>query len=524
MFTWGLIHMTHRAQWESLVFDPEVEYGNVEYKLKLSENLSEERFQQLASQMKWRCSETGDAYYYIGVSDDGKAVGISPRDLGVTLKSIKNVASYAGCVVSDVSTKKVGSNLVARVHCQSDLLKSFNVPHKNIIFLGESGVGKSTILGVLTEQDLDDGRGSCRLNILTHRHELIDGKTSSLAHESIYFDSYGETLSSKHSLAQNKQLWPDFEKFKKAKSYVNFIDTPGMDTFQHTTLSGLSMIPFDAICVVIDVSRSKQMENSLFLLQVALSMQKIVIIILNKIDLAFNITVLRQRISDVVKHARRQPSKPDYESLSTVQKVPIIEISCLSGSGIRNFENFLFKFSKSVPQIGDVEGRVNFSVCKVQSIKDFGDIALGYLPSGSARVDGNYYIGPNASGTFVPCKIRSIHRHQTPIDRAVVGERVALSITCEEMLEKGMCLVADQDRVIILNSFTVKMKFLSVDSANQSATLYLFGKAFQCTLTVLDRMDSYTTCVLVQLNHAIYSPTPNLMIFWSNNNLGIGYL
>ena len=56
---------------------PEVESGNKEYKLKVITE-SDERFEQLASQMKWRLNEgNGIAFYYLGVSDNGDIKNIS---------------------------------------------------------------------------------------------------------------------------------------------------------------------------------------------------------------------------------------------------------------------------------------------------------------------------------------------------------------------------------------------------------------------------------------------------------------
>lgn len=50
---------------------PEVERGNIEYKLKLIDP-TPVRFEHLVTQMKWRLQEgLGEAIYEIGVSDDG---------------------------------------------------------------------------------------------------------------------------------------------------------------------------------------------------------------------------------------------------------------------------------------------------------------------------------------------------------------------------------------------------------------------------------------------------------------------
>ena len=58
--------------------------------------------------------------------------------------------------------------------------------------LGNVDAGKSTLLGVLTQGELDNGRGRARLNLFRHLHEIQSGRTSSISHEILGFNSKGE--------------------------------------------------------------------------------------------------------------------------------------------------------------------------------------------------------------------------------------------------------------------------------------------------------------------------------------------
>jgi len=64
--------------------------------------------------------------------------------------------------------------------------------------LGNVDAGKSTILGVLTQGELDNGRGRARLNLFRHLHEIQSGRTSSISHEILGFNSKGEVCCSRH--------------------------------------------------------------------------------------------------------------------------------------------------------------------------------------------------------------------------------------------------------------------------------------------------------------------------------------
>lgn len=65
-----------------------------------------------------------------------------------------------------------------------------------IAVLGNADAGKSTLLGTLTHGRLDNGRGRARLNVFRHPHEIQSGRTSSVSHEMLGFDSCGQVWNS----------------------------------------------------------------------------------------------------------------------------------------------------------------------------------------------------------------------------------------------------------------------------------------------------------------------------------------
>ena len=60
-----------------------------------------------------------------------------------------------------------------------------------VVMCGEEGAGKSTLVGVLTRGELDDGNGAVRSSIFSHRHELFSGKTSTISSHAIGFKAEG---------------------------------------------------------------------------------------------------------------------------------------------------------------------------------------------------------------------------------------------------------------------------------------------------------------------------------------------
>jgi len=60
--------------------------------------------------------------------------------------------------------------------------------------LGNVDAGKSTLLGVLTHGEHDNGRGRARLNLFRHLHEIQSGRTSCISHEILGFDGKGNVI------------------------------------------------------------------------------------------------------------------------------------------------------------------------------------------------------------------------------------------------------------------------------------------------------------------------------------------
>ncbi len=81
--------MTHACQHQ---VQPEVEEGNVEFKLKLV-NPTESRMEHLVTQMKWRLREGhGEAIYQIGVEDRGAVLGLCQSEMEASLNNLDKMA------------------------------------------------------------------------------------------------------------------------------------------------------------------------------------------------------------------------------------------------------------------------------------------------------------------------------------------------------------------------------------------------------------------------------------------------
>lgn len=61
-----------------------------------------------------------------------------------------------------------------------------------VAIIGNVDSGKSTLVGVLSKGEKDDGRGSARKLVFNFSHEAENGRTSSIGQEILGFDENNE--------------------------------------------------------------------------------------------------------------------------------------------------------------------------------------------------------------------------------------------------------------------------------------------------------------------------------------------
>lgn len=106
-----------------------------------------------------------------------------------------------------------------------------------VAVIGNVDSGKSTILGVLTHGQLDNGRGLARRKLFRHKHEMESGRTSSVGNDILGFDSKGMVVNTVDTHAGHL----DWVKICEASSKViTFIDLAGHERYLKTTIFGMT--------------------------------------------------------------------------------------------------------------------------------------------------------------------------------------------------------------------------------------------------------------------------------------------
>lgn len=100
---------------------------------------------------------------------------------------------------------------------------------------GNVDSGKSTMVGVLTKGELDDGRGRSRQHLFIHKHEKNTGRTSSIGQQILGYDAQGGCVNYDF---EHTATWGDI--IEKSFKVISFLDLAGHERYLKTTVSGMT--------------------------------------------------------------------------------------------------------------------------------------------------------------------------------------------------------------------------------------------------------------------------------------------
>ncbi|XP_018578938.1 GTP-binding protein 2 [Anoplophora glabripennis] len=431
---------------------PEPQLGNVEYKLKIV-NPTKQRFEHLVTQLKWRLREgNGEAIYEIGVEDSGILAGLSKRDMTASLHTLQQMANKLGATTTILrerileNGRSIAEVLVRKVPDDQNNIEI------RVAVLGNADAGKSTLLGVLTQGSLDNGRGRARLNMFRHLHEIQSGRTSSISHEILGFNSQGQPINYSYS-----ELITAEEICDTSTKLVTFLDLAGHKKYIRTTIQGLSgYSPHHAMLVISSTAGAVGMAHEHLAIAVALNVPFFIVI--TKIDLVQPTSTL-QSLESFLKQvgSRRVPlvirNLDDVITAGanqlTENVVPIFCVSSVSGEGLDLLLRFLHVLP---PGISSKEKErleqesPEFHIDENFKAGDLGQILGGLLTKGVITEGSKMQIGPMKNGSFQNVIVKSIHRNRVPCRMVRAGQSAAVCLdTYVPGLRNGMVLLSHEE-------------------------------------------------------------------------------
>ena len=372
---------------------PEPSDGNIEYKLKLV-NPSKQRLDHLVTQMKWRLNEgDGECFYQIGVSDNGFLHGLNDNDMKSSMTTLKLMAAQIGAYI-EVLKRKILPN--GRQCCEVIVRKLSdrkNIEEIRISVMGSVDAGKSSLIGVLTQGELDNGRGKARLNMFRHFHEIKSGRTSCVSHEVLGFDEMGNVINYKNKY--NEMMTA--EKIgERSTKIVSFTDIPGHRRYMKTTIQAVSAYKphFIALVIASGNLNSMAIEN----LQIIKAFKIPFFVVLTKCDLVSpemgTLKQLLQLLDEVDKH--KTPlvigSMNDFRLLGNVDGknyVPIFCVSNVTGDNLEMLQKYLYLLNPNTNEIERQQlekERPEFHIDEIFRVQGVGTIVGGLLTKGASDV------------------------------------------------------------------------------------------------------------------------------------------
>ncbi|KAL8615644.1 GTP binding protein [Nucella lapillus] len=436
---------------------PEEEEGNIEYKLKLV-NPSPSRLEHLVTQMKWRLEEgNGEAIYEIGVEDNGILTGLNEADLQASLATLEKMASRLGASLSILREKVVELEQKNSEQRRALEILVRKVPDDQefidlrLAVLGNVDAGKSTLLGVLTQGELDNGRGCARLNLFRHLHEIQSGRTSSISYDVLGFDSKGQVV----NYAECRTVEEICENSTKL---ITLIDLAGHHKYLRTTIFGLTGNCPDFAMLVVSATTGIAGTTKEHL-GYALALGVPVMVVVNKVDLcaASSVERLLRQLETILKSpgCKKIPCRITSEddavtvasNLYTNRITPIFTVSCVSGRNLDLIQKFLHVLP---PQKSHTERErlsqdlTEFQIDELYSVPQVGTVVGGVIKRGSIREGETLLLGPSDKGTFKEIKVRTVHRNRLPCRLIQAGQAASVALTDveREHLRKGMVLLS----------------------------------------------------------------------------------
>ncbi|XP_058795874.1 GTP-binding protein 1 isoform X2 [Phymastichus coffea] len=433
--------------------EKEISKLNIDYSSIRSKDVlvspSEDQYELLLKKIKERIRDGGsETIFDIGISEDGSEDGLREDEYEASVATLQSLATTleADCVLlrqTKTDHKLTGQYLVRKRLDQQDFLEI------RVAVVGNVDAGKSTLLGVLTHGDLDNGRGLARQKLFRHKHEAETGRTSSVGNDILGFDSIGNVVNK----PEHGSL--DWVKIcEKSSKVITFIDLAGHERYLKTTVFGMTghapdfgMLMVGANAGIVGMTKEH--------LGLALALSVPVFVVVTKIDMCPP-NVLQENLRLLIRilkspGCRKVPvtvKTPDDVVVSATNFVsesrlcPIFQVSNVSGENLDLLKMFLNLLTARITS-HDSEP-AEFQIDDTYSVPGVGTVVSGTTLKGVIRLNDVLLLGPDPLGHFQQIAIKSIHRKRMPVREVRGGQTAsfALKKIKRSQIRKGMVMVS----------------------------------------------------------------------------------
>lgn len=271
------------------------------------------------------------------------------------------------------------------------IIMSYNIPLR-VAIGGSVDSSKSSLLGVLKTNKLDNGNGSARHHIFNYPHEKKSGRTSSVAQRTLQI--------------KNKK--------------IIFFDLAGHEKYFRTTLFGMSSSYPNLILILVESNRGILKMTKEHILS-AIYLRIPIVFIMTKIDIAIP-SKLKNNVRKIKKLMKRAGKKVyEIHNEKDIQKsvdnmscscIPLFKISLVKGNDIDPPLSYLTTYLNGLninkEIIDEKKNNTLFVIDKSFRVDGYPLIGSGYMRDGKISVNSTLFLGP-VNNDYIQVTIRSIH-------------------------------------------------------------------------------------------------------------------
>uniref|UniRef100_A0A7E4UZ74 Tr-type G domain-containing protein n=1 Tax=Panagrellus redivivus TaxID=6233 RepID=A0A7E4UZ74_PANRE len=480
----------------------------------------------------------GETFIEIGSCYDGSIItGLSKEDLDIAVAKNAEILEKINCKGYPLTVATKSKNKFSQVVFIRKNIDEKDFIEVRVAVVGNVDAGKSTMLGVLTHNTLDDGRGKARQCLFRHKHEFETGRTSSVGNDILGFGMDGKPVNNPDP--HSGQLdWPTV--CCDAAKVITFIDLAGHEKYLKTTIFGMTGHMPDYAMLMVG-SNAGIVGTTREHFSIALNLNIPVFVVVTKIDMCPE-NVLQQTMKMVDRLAKSGGSNKFPVVIKNMEDVvhvarnfssgtlcPIIQVSNVTGFNLdllRSFMNLL-----PLHRGNHSDAPAEFQIDETFSVEGVGTVVSGTCTAGSITVGDTLLIGPDALGQFVPVPIKSIHRKRVPVNSIKAGQTGSFAVKKfgRRDVRKGMVLIDPSLKPIACTKFEADVFILhhpTTIMSNYQAMIHAGPVRQTATLVSMDkevlRTGDRARVMLSFIRHPEYIKEGTRIIFREGRTKAVG--